>query len=127
MSEKRRALTRQQKLDVWQRQEGLCAICGRPVGLTMGVEWDHRVPLGLTGTNDLDNWQAIHIQCHRDKTTEDVNRIAKAKRMAWKQGTDEKAAAERQRRAAKRPPNAKFQANKTGRYKAKLNGKVEIR
>jgi len=32
------------------------------------IEWDHILPLGLGGTNAIDNWQALHPECHRRKT-----------------------------------------------------------
>jgi hypothetical protein len=44
------------------------------------VEFDHIIPLGLSGSNSPDNWAALCVKCHRRKTRSDLRRIAKAKR-----------------------------------------------
>ena len=79
---KRRRLTAAQKAAIIARQVNTCG-CGCGGDLTgQPVEYDHALPLGLTGADSLDNLQALLIACHRAKTKADVRRIAKAKRQA---------------------------------------------
>jgi myo-inositol catabolism protein IolC len=49
-----------------------------------GKRWvvEHLRPLGLGGTNDVDeNLRPVHEACAREKTIEDVKAIARAKRI----------------------------------------------
>lgn len=123
---KRRYLTPAQKNDVCDRQQNCCAECGVPFNHTADlIEYDHRIALGLTGTNETDNWQALHAHCHRAKTTQDVGRIAKAKRQERKHALTPEAAAERARRKAK-TPKIQSRGFRTD-YKRKLDGSTERR
>lgn len=58
-----------------------CADCGIAVGGAAGLEWDHVIPLGLEGADEIDNLEPLCRGCHRAKTRKDVVHIAKAKRM----------------------------------------------
>lgn len=58
-------------------QEFRCLGCARPLE---AVEFDHVLPLGLGGDNGPENWAALCATCHRQKTVEDIKRIAKAER-----------------------------------------------
>jgi hypothetical protein len=60
-----------------EAQDNCCFACGQPVE---DVEFDHVIPLGLGGLNNIDNWAALCPRCHRIKTKADLKRIAKAKR-----------------------------------------------
>jgi 5-methylcytosine-specific restriction protein A len=44
------------------------------------IAYDHSIPDGLTGSNDLANCRVLCLACHKQKTRGDVGRIAKAKR-----------------------------------------------
>ncbi len=82
MPEKRKYLTKAQKRFWHHVYFGQCAMCRAfipPFG--PGVHWDHRNPLGLTGTNEDDNWQPLCDVCDAIKTPADQRRIAKAKRL----------------------------------------------
>ena len=81
---------------IFDEQGGCCRKC-RAILFTFEV--DHRVPLALGGTNERRNLEALCVPCHRAKTVVDVKRIAKAKRLASKHGTDPNA----RPRKAKRP------------------------
>ncbi len=82
---KRRYLTPKQKAEVRFRQRGRCKICGDPLpDSDRGVEYDHIQALVHGGSNDLDNFRAIHVHCHRTKTTEDQKSNAKVKRIRRK-------------------------------------------
>jgi 5-methylcytosine-specific restriction protein A len=63
----------------FQRANGRCDECG--IRLQTGrIAYDHKIPDGLTGANDLHNCHVLCIECHKQKTRSDVGRIAKAKR-----------------------------------------------
>lgn len=101
----RRYLTDAQKIEVCDRQHQCCAECGERFDYARDViEYDHIKELWEGGTNDLDNWQALHgRKCHKPKTAAATTRRAKADRMERKQATTPEAEAERERRAAKKP------------------------
>ena len=66
----------------FKRCEGKCEKCGAKLKVGEG-EYDHIIPLALTGESTLDNCQVLCRPCHRDpgaKTAEDVKAIAKSKR-----------------------------------------------
>jgi 5-methylcytosine-specific restriction protein A len=75
-------LTKAQKVAIWNAQNGLCPRCGKPVPLEgAGVQYDHDNPREISADDSLGNMAAMHTHCHSEKTrTEDVPRIAKAKR-----------------------------------------------
>jgi 5-methylcytosine-specific restriction protein A len=80
----RREFSTKTKALAFQRANGRCEKCG--FKLTPGkYHYDHGIPDGLTGTNDIANCRVICVGCHDNKTRrEDVPRIAKAKRMQAK-------------------------------------------
>ena len=90
----RKHLSPASKAALLERQGGVCAACGEP-----GESWeyDHVIPLALGGEDSVANLEAVHTACHRQKTSLDVKRISKAKRLAKTQ------AGERSR-ARKGPP-----------------------
>jgi 5-methylcytosine-specific restriction endonuclease McrA len=55
------------------------------------MEIDHIIPLELGGDECLNNLQALHPACHREKTKRDMKAIAKMRRLQAK---------------AKKPPDA---------------------
>jgi len=88
---KRASLTLIQKIKLLLAQEGKCAKKSCRKKLEKGdIEFDHTHALGLNGTNELDNWQALCLECHNLKTNgrkhcrlgADKFEIAKAKRIA---------------------------------------------
>jgi hypothetical protein len=79
----RPTITRKQKFDAWNRENGLCWWCGKPVapeGLT--VEYDHKSPRELSADDSPENIYPMHkARCHERKTLdEDRPRITKAHR-----------------------------------------------
>jgi 5-methylcytosine-specific restriction protein A len=76
----RKEFSTKTKALAFQRANGRCEECG--FRLTPGkFHYDHAIPDGLTGGNDLDNCRCICVGCHSRKTPVDVSRIAKAKRV----------------------------------------------
>lgn len=64
------------------RCKGKCEKCGANLKVGEG-EYDHIIPLALTGESTLENCQVLCQPCHRApgaKTADDVKNIAKAKR-----------------------------------------------
>lgn len=108
MTEKRKALTRRQVIELCLRQEGRCGCgCGfklDPMG--EGVIDEHFNPLGLTGTNDIENRRLFRKLCATEKTKPDKARIAKAKRQG---GIETGQQARRARRDRPLIPSRPFQ------------------
>lgn len=66
--EKRIYLSKEEKNEVKQRTKGLCAICNLKA---KKYEYDHIQPLSNGGTNDVNNFQILCVDCHLKKTTEE--------------------------------------------------------
>lgn len=68
------------KLEAWSRAKGHCEVCG--VKIITVAEYDHRIPCGLGGSNDIGNCVCTCSKCHSAKTyTKDVPAISKAVRL----------------------------------------------
>lgn len=68
------------KVEAFNRAGGNCESCGAKL-FVGNTEYDHQIPCGLGGGNDLGNCIVLCRSCHRNKTSrDDVPRIAKAKR-----------------------------------------------
>lgn len=90
----RTEFSRKTKQQALERSGYRCEASGKRYGfeegqrcnahLSLGVQFDHNIPCGLSGDNSLDNALSICIQCHRFKTRNDVKQIAKSKRQADK-------------------------------------------
>lgn len=99
----RRKLTPTEQAEVLDRQDHCCDECGKRFQhLTDTVEYDHSRELWEGGSNDIDNFRALHAHCHKGKTAAATTRRAKADRVGWKHRTGPAAEAERARRAGKK-------------------------
>ncbi len=82
---RRRNIGQRERVEIFSRARGVCHICGQKIDGT-SERWDveHVIPRELGGdeARGSDNLQPAHVACHRSKTTADVGRIAKAKRVA---------------------------------------------
>jgi 5-methylcytosine-specific restriction protein A len=77
----RKRLTPSQRLKLFEKHKGTCALCGLEIKSKRWVV-EHMRPLGLGGTNEVDeNLRPVHEACAREKTIEDVKAIARAKRI----------------------------------------------
>jgi 5-methylcytosine-specific restriction endonuclease McrA len=78
----RQRLTASRKLRIWERNRGICCLCGQTID---GVreEWfiEHKRALELGGTNDDENLGPAHRVCKPEKDADDHRRAAKAKRV----------------------------------------------
>lgn len=99
--------TKAQKTAAWNRENGLCVLCGKPVPPAgPDVEWDHRIPRALSGDDTTANLFAVHVRCHAKKTggrAGDIAQSAKAKRQS-KLGE----ARVKSSRGFRRPPGVRF-------------------
>lgn len=74
--------TKKVRIAAFERCKGKCEQCGANLKVGEG-EYDHVIPLALTGESTLGNCQVLCRPCHRDpgaKTAADVKAIAKSKR-----------------------------------------------
>lgn len=78
--QKRRSLSAKDKLDILNRDDQ-CPVCRQRVQSVGEAEFDHIIPLALGGTNEKDNFQALHANCHKLKTQDDIKAIAKTNRL----------------------------------------------
>lgn len=70
------------RIEAFKRCAGKCEKCAAVLKVGEG-EYDHVIPLALTGESTLANCQVLCQPCHRApgaKTADDVKNIAKAKR-----------------------------------------------
>lgn len=81
----RAEFTKLTKAQAFQRAGGRCE-CGCGSKPTPGeIEYDHRIPAAVGGTNDLSNCVVMRKKCHRRKTsTKDVPEISKSVRVSEK-------------------------------------------
>lgn len=81
----RRPLSMTARLRIFQDARGVCHICGDVIdGVRQPWDIDHVIPLALGGKDEPENMRPAHAACHRgagSKTSDDVKRIAKAKRV----------------------------------------------
>ena len=77
--EKRRAPTKAEVIEVLLRQEGRCNHCDGKLKFGQ-IDWDHIKALAKGGKNSAENFQALCPPCHKVKTKNDIQAIAKTKR-----------------------------------------------
>lgn len=76
----RKEFSKKTRLETFQRAKGNCEECGGRLSIGK-FHYDHIIPDGLNGLNDLGNCAVVCVNCHREKTRGDNGRIAKAKRV----------------------------------------------
>jgi hypothetical protein len=78
----RAALTKAQKTAIWNRENGLCVLCGKPVPPEgPDVQFDHATPREINGDDSPEGIFAVHVACHQAKTSgHDAPLIAKVRR-----------------------------------------------
>jgi len=89
-TEQRKPLTKKQRAELALRQGGICGCgeCGQKLDHAReGTIDEHWNPLGLTGTNDLENRRLLRAPCAAAKTQgQDMPRIVKAKAQGGETG-----------------------------------------
>ncbi|MDF1769858.1 HNH endonuclease [Maricaulis sp.] len=126
---KRRKLTRRQKAEIFQAQNGQCIDCGTK--LSVGeVEWDHRKERRMAvdeedakAREDLSNFAGICPTCHLAKTAEWAGIHAKAERQGGRTGQQARRAAGKTQAI----PSGPMPGTKASGWKRKFDGTVERR
>lgn len=97
----RPSMSKARKLRIWERERGLCDLCGQKVQAGEAWEVEHVIPWALSFDDSDGNLKIAHKDgdCHAAKTKVDVGRIAKAKRQGGETG--------QQARRAKNGPSMK--------------------
>jgi 5-methylcytosine-specific restriction endonuclease McrA len=108
---KRRAISKKERLEIFNARQGKCHICGEKILAMEKWEVEHIIPFALGGKDEGDNLSVAHESCHKNKTREDVGRIAKAKRQANYHNHAK----------LSRTP---LPCGKTSKWKRKMNGRV---
>ena len=76
----RRPMTTKRKLEAMVAHTR-CFLCGEKLTTLEDTEFDHILPLELSGADEPHNIAPVHSACHRHKTKTDVKAIAKSKRI----------------------------------------------
>jgi 5-methylcytosine-specific restriction endonuclease McrA len=107
----RRRMTPLRRARIFDTHGGVCHLCG--LKIQIGEAWDveHIVALALSDDDSDDNLAPAHVACHRPKTSEDVARIAKAKRV-------------RAKHIGAKAPRSTLAGSKASRFKKTLDGRV---
>lgn len=76
----RRRISTRERVEIFNRNGGLCHLCG--VRIQVGEGWDveHVIPLAQGGEDDGDNLRPAHRSCHKAKSAEDATNTARARR-----------------------------------------------
>lgn len=76
--ERRKPLTRKQRVDAFDLHGGMCCVCKFPIAPGEPFIDEHIIPLELGGSNDQSNRGMAHKLCAKKKTALDQRLIAKA-------------------------------------------------
>ena len=76
----RKTISTKARVALFQKHGGVCHICGGKINVGEAWEVEHQIPFAMGGEDNESNWFPAHVKCHRSKTTDDVAKIAKAKR-----------------------------------------------
>lgn len=80
-------MSKARRLRIWDRDKGVCYLCG--VKVAAGVAWDveHRIAWALSSDDSDGNLFVAHkAGCHEAKTKADAGSISKAKAMGGETG-----------------------------------------
>lgn len=60
-----------QRVRVWNRENGICYLCGKPVAPEgPAVRYDHRIMRGVSADDSDANLYPTHERCHQAKTSD---------------------------------------------------------
>lgn len=88
---KRGAMTEARKVRIWNRENGICWICKKPVPHKgPGVRYDHYSPWWISRDDSDENLFPLHTSCDATKTYgKDLGDIAKIKRILKRDDPDQ--------------------------------------
>lgn len=94
---KRPSISQKRRHAIFDRDHGICYLCGLPISDGESYDLDHELSRELGGSDMDNNLRPAHRTCHRRKSKLDVAAIAKSNRIRRANGpTDE-------RRKSKKP------------------------
>jgi 5-methylcytosine-specific restriction endonuclease McrA len=73
-------MTKVRKITIYQRENGLCYLCQRPVPFG-DCEVEHPNALTTGGPDDDAELRVVHVACHKPKTADDKRKGAKIVRI----------------------------------------------
>ena len=65
---KRRRLSTRDRASLFERDSGVCHMCGLRIEAGQAWEASHRIPLACGGADDMSNLSPAHKRCHREHT-----------------------------------------------------------
>jgi 5-methylcytosine-specific restriction endonuclease McrA len=81
----RRAFNQTQKVEIFRRQKGKCAMCHKKLDFTL-ADFDHIKPFESGGKTTVRNGQALHKDCHAKKIQKE--RLKKVDKKRTRKPTD---------------------------------------
>lgn len=77
----RKHISKKTRALVFEKDAGVCYLCGQKV--EAGVKWEleHEIALQLGGKDEMENYRVAHVDCHREKSKGDIKLIAKGRRI----------------------------------------------
>jgi len=75
---RRKRLTGNQKLDLWNAHKGKCHRCGLPIDAVHGEKWEvgHVLALGTGGEDVISNMAPEHVHCNATDAREHTTPLA---------------------------------------------------
>jgi len=58
---------RWQRNQLVEKQDGLCAICGKKFESMKDITFDHIMPISKGGDDEFENFQLAHFKCNQTK------------------------------------------------------------
>lgn len=109
---KRKAISKKTRALVFERDKGICYLCGEKIGADEEWDCDHELARELGGADDISNYRPAHKVCHRSKTKLDVKLIAKGNRLIRNANPETR---RKTRHPIPKPKNFKWPIRKFGR------------
>jgi len=109
----RRRISTRERVDIFQRNDGRCHLCGTRIIAGEAWEVSHDTPLEMGGADEGDNLKPAHVKCHRAHTAQvDIPQIRKAQRR------------EAKHLGCKAPSRRPMPFGKASKWKKKLTGEI---
>lgn len=81
---KRKHRNRKERARLFTLHGGICHICKGKILAFEGYELEHIIPFAVSHDDSDENVKPVHAKCHKRKTTDDAQYIAKTERMKAK-------------------------------------------
>ena len=112
---KRPSLSTAQRVRLFDLHGGICHLCGGKIdGTREAWEIEHILARGLGGEDTDENMKPAHVNCHKPKTADDRQKMAKADR-------------QRKKHIGAHRPRQKIPGSRGTKWKRKLDGTTILR